>query len=113
MHSKSARATVCAGMALLGILFAGCEKGYRQIVVVDGNNAELITWGPAPQEPQELWARGRTVIFRTDSDFPGSPKKASGKAGRVYRINDNYELEEVGEFALTVPNDTLAYQFGK
>jgi hypothetical protein len=113
MHSRSARAILCAGVALLGILFVGCESGYRQIVVVDGGTAELVTWGTAPKEPQEIWAEGRTLVFRTDGDVPGIAKKASGKAGRVYRVNDQLELEEVGEFALTMPNDTLAYQFGR
>jgi hypothetical protein len=113
MHSKPARVLACVAAALLGILLVGCESGYRQIVVVDGDQAEFVTWGKAPKEPQEIWAEGRTLVFRTDSDVPGIPKKASGKAGRVYRVNDALELEEVGEFALTMPNDTLAYQFGK
>jgi hypothetical protein len=113
MHSKPARVLVCVGVALLGILLVGCESGYRQIVVVDGDKAELVTWGRAPKEPQEIWTQGRTLVFRTDSEVPGIPKKASGKAGRVYRVNDSWELEEVGEFALSMPNDTLAYQFGK
>ncbi len=113
MRSKATRATVCVGVALLGILLVGCESGYRQIVVVDGAKTELVTWGEAPKEPQEVWAPGRRVVFRTDSDFPGIPKKASGKAGRVYRVNDQLEMEEVGQFALTMPNDTLAYQYGR
>lgn len=113
MHSKPARVIVCVGVALLGILLVGCERGYRQIVVVDGDTAEFVTWGAAPKEPQEIWAKGRTLVFRTDGDVPGIPQKVSGKAGRVYRVNDDMELEEVGEFALTMPNDTLAYQFGK
>ena len=113
MHSKTARAIVGVGVALLGILLVGCGNSYRQIAVVEGDKAELVTWGEAPQEPQELWTKGRTVVFRTDSDFPGIEKKARGKAGRVYRVNDSLELEEVGQFALTMPNDTLAYQFGR
>ena len=113
MHSRTARAIVCVGVALFVFLLLGCERGYRQIVVVDGDKAELVTWGPAPKEPQAIWAEGRTLVFRTDSDVPGIAKKASGKAGRVYRVNGALELEEVGEFALTMPNDTLAYRFGK
>jgi hypothetical protein len=113
MHSKTARAIVGVGAALLGILLVGCESGYRQVAVVDGDKAELVTWGPAPKEPQQVWTKGRTVVFRTDSDFPGIEKKAAGKAGRIYRVNDQLEMEEVGQFALTMPNDTLAYQFGR
>jgi hypothetical protein len=113
MHSKTARTIVGVGVALLGILLVGCGNSYRQIAVVDGDKCELVTWGAAPKEPQELWCKGRTVVFRTDSDFPGIEKKARGKAGRVYRVNDSLELEEVGQFALTMPNDTLAYQYGR
>ncbi len=112
MRSKSARASLCVSVALLGILIAGCDREYRQIVVVDGDRAEIVTWGRAPRKPQEIWTSGRTLVFRTDSDVPGIPKKASGKAGRVYRVNDALEMEEVGEFKLSMPNDTLAYQFG-
>lgn len=112
MHSKSARAILCAGVALLGILFVGCDREYREIVVVDGDQAEIVTWGRAPKEPRDIWSSGRTLVFRKDGEVPGIPKKASGKAGRVYRVNDALELEEVGEFQLTMPNDTLAYQFG-
>jgi hypothetical protein len=38
----------------------------------------------------------------------------SGKAGHVYRVSDDRkQLEEVAEFQTGVPNDTLAYTFGK
>jgi hypothetical protein len=113
MRGKPALRSVCVAVALLGFLAVGCEKDYRQIVVVNGDKTDLVTWGPAPKRPQKLWAKGRTVVFRTDSDFPGIPQKVHGKAGRIYRVNDDFELEEVGEFALTMPDDTLAYQYGK
>lgn len=112
MRSKPVRASLCVGVALLGILFVGCDREYREIVVVDGDQAEIVTWGRAPEKPREIWSSGRTLVFRTDGNVPGIPQKASGKAGRVYRVNDSLELEEVGEFKLTMPNDTLAYQFG-
>jgi hypothetical protein len=113
MHGKTARAGVCVAVALLGIVVASCGKGYRQIVVVDGEKAELVTFGPPPQEPQQVWTPGRILVFRTDSPVPGVPDSGTGKAGRVYRVNDDLTMEEVGEFELTVPNDTLAYRFGK
>jgi hypothetical protein len=43
---------------------------------------------------------------------PGAANGAAGKAGRVYRVNDRLELEEVDKFDPKVPNDTLAYHFG-
>jgi len=113
MHAKTARASVWVAVLLVGIVVAGCGKGYRQVVVVDGGNAEFVTFGPPPKEPQQIWAPGRVLVFRTDSPVPGAPSGASGKAGHVYRVNDQMELEEVDEFQLTIPNDTLAYRYGK
>ena len=115
MRAKTSLAGVCVVVALLGILVVGCDKGYRQIVVVnEGGKTEFVTWGPGPKnDPQKIWVPGRTLIFRSDSDVPGAPGKASGRAGHIYRVNDKLELEEVGTFALTMPNDTLAYQYGR
>jgi hypothetical protein len=113
MHGKTVLASVCVAVALLGIVVAGCGKGYRQIVVVDGDKAEFVTFGPPPKEPQQIWAPGRILVFRTDSPVPGVPNSGTGKAGRVYRVTDSMEMEEVGEFELTIPNDTLAYRYGK
>src|SRR5687767_9457001 len=84
MRSKPVRASLCVGVALLGILFVGCDREYREIVVVDGDQAEVVTWGRAPKKPRDIWSSGRTLVFRTDGEVPGIPKKASGKAGRVY-----------------------------
>jgi hypothetical protein len=115
MRAKTARACVCVAVALLGLLALGCDREYRQIVVVDGGKTEFVTWGRGPKNPQnqKLWVPGRTLVFRSDSEVPGAPHQASGKAGHVYRVNDALELEEVGEFPLTMPNDTLAYQYGQ
>jgi hypothetical protein len=113
MRAKTASAGFCVAVALLGILAVGCDKGYRQIVVVDGGKTEFVTWGPGPKDPQKIWVPGRTLVFRSDSEVPGAPVKASGRAGHIYRVNDTLELEEVGSFALTMPNDTLAYQYGR
>lgn len=112
MHRKTALTGLCAAVALSGLLLAGCGKSYRQIVVVDGDKAELVTYGAAQNSSQELWAPGRTVAFRTDSAVPGGPSHAIGKAGRVYRVNKKMEMEEVDKFDTKVPSDTLAYRFG-
>jgi hypothetical protein len=115
MLGKTIRHSLCVGVAFLGLLAAGCgaAKDYRQIVVVDGDRTEFVTWGKAPDGPREIWQPGQTLVFRTSSPVPGVPRKATGKAGYVYRINDALEMEEVGTFALSMPNDTLAYQYGR
>lgn len=113
MSGKMARATVAVAVALLGFLVAGCEKGYRQIVVVDGSNAEFVTIGKAPEDTQGVWAPGRVLLFRTSSAVPGVTNGAKGMAGRVYRVKDDSVMEDLGEFDLTLPNDTLCYRFGR
>jgi len=112
MPGKTALASVCVTVSFLGLLFVGCGKGYRQVVVIDGDKAEVVTVGPAPKVAQKIWAAGRTLIFRTSSPVPGAPRKALGVAGHVYRVSESLALEEVAEFPLSVPNDTLAYTYG-
>jgi hypothetical protein len=113
MRGKTACASVCVAVALLGLVVAGCGKGYRQIVVVEDGGTEFVTFGPPPKEPQQVWVPGRVIVFRVDSPVPGVPNSPAGKAGHVYRVNDQMQLEEVDTFALTIPNDTLAYRYGK
>jgi hypothetical protein len=112
MRSKTALKGLCVAVALSGILIVACGKAHRQIVVIDGSKAEFVTYGPPPKVTPELWAPGRTLIFRSDSEVPGAPKPASGKAGKVYRVNDSLEMEEVAEFDPKIPDDTLAYRYG-
>jgi hypothetical protein len=112
MPGKTALASIYILILVLGLL-VGCGKDYRQIAVVDGDKAEIFTFGPVPKEPQKVWAPGRIIAFRTSSPVPGAPGNVSGKAGHVYRVGDDQKLEEVAEFQTSVPNDTLAYTFGK
>jgi hypothetical protein len=112
MHRKTVFAGVCVAIALSALLTACSGREHRQIVVIDGGNAEFVTFGRPPKGAQEVWVPGRTLIFRTDSDVPGAPKKAYGKAGHVYRVTEQHELEAVGTFDPKVPNDTLAYRYG-
>jgi hypothetical protein len=112
MPSRTALASVCVAATLLGLVVAGCGKGYRQIVVVEGDKADFFTFGPPPKEPQQVYTPGRVLVFRTDSPVPGGPSSAVGKAGHIYRVNDKGEMEEIDTFKLTIPNDTLAYRYG-
>lgn len=113
MPGKTALATLGILTIVLGLLAAGCGKDYRQIAVVDGDKAELFTFGPVPKKTPKIWEPGRILAFRTSSAVPGGPAGVTGKAGHVYRVSDDQKLEEVAEFQTSVPNDTLAYTFGK
>jgi hypothetical protein len=114
MRLRTARAIAWVSLLLLSLPLVACGKGYRQVVVVDGGKAEVVTIGTAPKKAQEIWVPDRVLVFRTDSAVPGAPPtaRAKGAAGHAYRLNDSLEMEEIGEFELSIPNDTLAYRFG-
>jgi hypothetical protein len=72
-----------------------------------------LTLGKAPKKNPKIWAPGRVLAFRTTSAIPDVPGNVTGTAGHVYRVSDSMKLEEVAEFEPTVPNDSLAYTYGK
>ncbi|HEY0553679.1 MAG TPA: hypothetical protein VGG20_05395 [Thermoanaerobaculia bacterium] len=113
MPGKMALADACGILILSALLFAACARDYRQIVVVEGDKAEFVTYGKGPAKNPKIWAPGRILAFRTTSTVPGAPGSVTGKAGHVYRVSDSMTLEEVAEFQSTVPNDSLAYTYGK
>ena len=116
MLGKTALASVCVLTIALGLLAAGCGSDYRRIAVIDGDKAEIVTYGrgaPAEAANAKIWKPGRILAFRTSSPVPGGPANVTGKAGHIYRVTDDQKLEEVAEFQSSVPNDTLAYTFGK
>lgn len=113
MPGKTAVASACMILALFSLLLAGCAKDYRQIVVIDGGKAEFVTYGKGPRKNPKIWAPGRVLAFRTTSPVPDAPGNVTGTAGHVYRVSDGMTLEEVAEFQPTVPNDSLAYTYGK
>lgn len=112
MRVRTAHASVCLALMLLGITIVGCGKGYRQVVVIKGESHQFVTIGKPPKGTQEIWAPDRVLLFRTDSAVPGAPANTTGKAGWVYRINDKMEMEEIGQFDMSIPDDTLAYRYG-
>lgn len=112
MRVKTAHASVCLALALLVVILAGCGRGYRQVVVVNDGSTQFVTIGKAPQDAQDVWAPDRVLLFRTDSAVPGAPANTTGKAGWIYRVNDKLEMEEVGQFDMSIPDDTLAYRYG-
>jgi hypothetical protein len=115
MPGKMVRANTSLALTLLTLLllFAGCGRNYRQIVIVDNGKAEYVTVGRGPKKNPKIWAPGRVLAFRTTSTVPDAPGNVTGTAGHVYRIGDDMKLEEVAEFQNTVPSDSLAYTYGK
>jgi hypothetical protein len=113
MPGRTALASVCVILTLSALTLAGCARDYRQIVVVEGGKAEFVTYGKGPAQNPKIWAPGRVLAFRTTSPVPDAPATVIGQAGHVYRVSDGMTLEEVAEFQPTVPNDSLAYTYGK
>jgi hypothetical protein len=105
--------TLALTLTLSALTLAGCAKDYRQIFVVNDGKAELVTYGKGPSKEPKIWAPGRILAFRTDSAVPEAPGTVTGKAGHVYRVSDGMALEEIAVFQPTVPNDSLAYTYGK
>lgn len=97
------------------VITSGCGKGYRQIVIVDGQKAEVLTSleGGAPPVGQEIWATGRIILFRTDSTIPSSSGPVTGAAGHVYRVGTGMKLEDLGEFDAKLTNSVLLARYGE
>lgn len=114
MPGKTVFASVSVAVMFLALLLLGCGSGkdYKQIVVVEGDKAEIVTYGPAPKGKQEIWVPGRTIAFRSNSAIPGIAQHVTGAAGHIYRVSKDMTLEEVAQFELSVPNDSLAYTYG-
>ena len=113
MPGTTALASACGILTLSALLFVGCAKDYRQIVVIEGGKAEFVTYGKGPAKNPKIWAPGRVLAFRETAPVPEAPGNLTGKAGHVYRVTDGMTLEEVAEFQPLVPNDSLAYTYGK
>ena len=114
MPGKTALASTSAALILPTLLlFFGCDRNYRQIVIVENGKAEYVTVGRGPKRNPKIWKPGRVLAFRTTSTVPDAPGNVTGKAGHVYRVGDDMKLEEVAEFQGTVPSDSLAYTYGK
>jgi hypothetical protein len=114
MPGKTILASACMTLTLFSLLLFGCgARDYRQIVVINGDKAEVVTYGKAPRKSPKIWAPGRILAFRTTSPIPDVPGNVTGTAGHVYRVSDGMTLEEVAEFQSSVPNDSLAYTYGK
>lgn len=97
------------------VITPGCGKGYRQIVIVDGQKAEVLTSleGGAPPARQEIWAVGRIILFRTDSTIPTPAGSVTGAAGRAYRVGAGMKLEDLGGFDPKLSNSVLLARYGQ
>ena len=114
MPGKTVLASACMTLTLVSLLLFGCgARDYRQIVVINGDKAEVVTYGRGPRKSPKIWVPGRILAFRTTSPIPDVPGNVTGTAGHVYRVSDSMTLEEVAEFQASVPNDSLAYTYGK
>lgn len=107
------------------LLCFGCGKGYKQIVIVKDWNAYsvVVMKGSGPPRDQPLWESGRVVAFRTTGPamFPaplrvpgGSAKDVQiGEAGKVYRLDKDLNLKEIGTFDLNLSDDQLLDRYGE
>ena len=114
MPGKMALASTSAALILpTFLLFFGCDRNYRQIVVVENGKAEYVTVGRGPKRNPKSGSQAGSWLSarRRPSRMPQGTRPA--RPGHVYRIGDDMKLEEVAEFQGTVPSDSLAYTYGK
>ena len=81
MPGTTALASACGILTLSALLFVGCAKDYRQIVVIEGGKAEFVTYGKGPAKNPKIWAPGRVLAFRDDGAGPGGPGKSDRQGG--------------------------------
>ena len=82
MPGKTALASTSAALILpTFLLFFGCDKDYRQIVVVENGKAEYVTVGRAPKKNPKIWKPGRILAFRTTSTIPGCSGQRDRQGG--------------------------------
>ena len=61
------------------------------------------------------WQPGNVAVFRVDSTATGGDvirRSFSGKEGKVYWINQEYKLEEIGQADLSKEDEEIARRFG-
>jgi hypothetical protein len=116
MRSYVSSVSLLFALAIAGSITSGCGggKGYRQVVIVNGEKAEVLTHleGGAPPGQQEIWVSGRIILFRTSTVIPSPSGGVTGVAGHVYRVNDGLRLDDLGEFDLNLSNNALLQKYG-
>ena len=81
MPGKTALASLCLAAILLGALIAGCGKDYKQVAVINGDKAEIVTYGNPPKEEGKVWEAGRVLVFRTELARAGRPGQRDRQGG--------------------------------
>lgn len=107
-------------MVLIMFLMA-CQKGYRQVVVVNDSTAKLHTLmeGDSPKE-NRLWEPGRVVLFRTEclAMFPeplplGDGTYFGGHAGDIAELGSDLKPKWVGKFDTSLSDSDLIMRYAK
>jgi hypothetical protein len=109
------------GVLVLGSLLSACGRKpagaiivYPDRLLVVGHAKIYFSGIPGlSDEPMDPWRPGNAAIFRVDRTVEGREGRSfSGKAGKVYWINERFELEEMGQADLAKTDEDIARQFG-
>ena len=93
---------------------AGAIVVYPDRLLIIGHAKIFFAGIPGLSDEQpDPWRPGNAAIFRVDRTVQGREGRSfSGTAGKVYWINDKFELEEMGQADLTKSDEDIAQQFG-
>lgn len=89
----------------------------RVVLIVDADNviAKYDISAPpgttaSPLGVSDYFVPGRVIAFRSSMSLPQF--KGTGEEGRVYRLDDDLSLVEVGEFDLSWSEEQIQDRFG-
>jgi hypothetical protein len=111
MRPKNITASV---LCLFCLLFVSCKKKADAVILVkqDGVTAKgqaEIVFDPNGGYHVNAWLPGNIVIFRVDKTV----EVGSGKAGTVYLINQDKQLESIDQVDLKKSDDELTAMYLK
>lgn len=95
-------------------LWAGCSQVGSKCIFIAQKDGKLefkaIMMGGAPKITAPI--PGRVVAFRESQRF-GATIVSYGEAGKVYRIDGQYQLKQIGEFEPSATDDQLLAKYAE
>lgn len=113
MSSQKVLSRVCMVLLSVGLLSSSCgtAPGSRCIIIVkEGGKADVKSILMGGSAANAGWRSGNVVAFRETQSRAGG---AIGKAGEVYQIDEQNNLQKIGDFDLNLSDNDLLNKYGK
>ncbi len=102
-------------LGTVGVVYFVYLKPPQSLIIVYGDNLVMLGSFTMTRQltdegftPQPVIEPGQLILFRTTR----STKWGSGIEGKVYRLNKEFELKEIGDFDVNKSNGQIAKQYG-